>query len=963
MKNFTIVLITFSFICAGYFTCLANTINVPADQPSIQEGINAAVNGDVVLVQPGTYIENINFNGKNITVASLFFTTQDTTYILQTIIDGNQNGSVVIFNHQETQDAVLNGFTITNGSGTNNGSVTLGGGIYLKSYSSPKLENLLIIGNNAYHGGGIWCWDNSHPRLENSTITDNFAESDGGGTVFQFSSPYLENVKIIGNHSLNVGGGLLVMHSNLTVMLKNVEIENNTAGSSGGGIYATDVSLNLENVTIKNNSGSGGGGIRCDDCYLTLEDVNIIDNTGGGIHIINSNEPCNIHLVNVTIKNNTAGSGGGIYCKGNSNMYFDNVTIANNSAIYGGGIYCISEYEEFSSNLKNLAIIGNTAEIHGGGIYLFYSSSPLENITIAGNAAGENGGGIYCRANSEPVLKNCILWNDTPQEIFLENSDLNATYSDIENGWQGEGNINTDPLFSDPENGNYHLQWDSPCIDAGDPSSPYDPDGTIADMGAYYYDQLQVILDADFEAVPTCGFMPLTVQFTDLSWVQNTIISFWQWDFDNDGTIDSEEQNPEWIYTEPGTYSVSLTVSDGEIEDTEVKEDYITVNPIYEQDIVLSEGYSFVSSHIIAENPDMLNILQNNLTNIEFVRNNEGQMLVKIWQTWVNNIGNWITTEAYLFKMNSDNQLTISGAHIDPQTPINLTTGYQMISYLPAQPNNALDMLEGILENLHFVRNTGGFVIQKIGPVWVNSIGDMQPGEGYLVKMNAPDVLIYPQETKSALINNYLNPEHFIIENSNPYDPVWTIYFEQGTLCVGDEIAIYDGEILAGSGVEVSDNILENAIPVFSNLYEAGNKPIIKVWNKSENTEYILSEYTFSNPYRDAWMEDVFPAEDGEYSLLHFSTTGILDENVKNDISIYPNPTTGIITIGNPTGFQNLSGLGLEITDITGKIVFQSKIINYKSSIEIDLSMFEKGIYFISFSGKDFNQVKKIVVQ
>jgi hypothetical protein len=97
-------------------TCLYSTIiNVPADQPTIQTGINVAVDTDTVLVQPGTYIENINYNGKLITVASLFLTTQDTTYISQTIIDGNQNGSVVTFINDEDSTAVLCGFTITNG--------------------------------------------------------------------------------------------------------------------------------------------------------------------------------------------------------------------------------------------------------------------------------------------------------------------------------------------------------------------------------------------------------------------------------------------------------------------------------------------------------------------------------------------------------------------------------------------------------------------------------------------------------------------------------------------------------------------------------------------------------------------------------------------------------------------------------------------------------------------------------
>ncbi len=70
------------FVLSVVSTCLYSTIiNVPADQPTIQEGIDAAVNADTVLVQPGTYVENINYNGKNITVASLFLTTQDTIFI------------------------------------------------------------------------------------------------------------------------------------------------------------------------------------------------------------------------------------------------------------------------------------------------------------------------------------------------------------------------------------------------------------------------------------------------------------------------------------------------------------------------------------------------------------------------------------------------------------------------------------------------------------------------------------------------------------------------------------------------------------------------------------------------------------------------------------------------------------------------------------------------------------------
>jgi len=118
----------------------ARIIQVPTEQPTIQAGINTAVNGDTVLVQPGIYVENLNYNGKNIVVGSLFITTGDTAYIGQTVMDGNQAGSVVTFENGEDTTAVLSGFTITNGM--------------------------------AFNGGGIYCWLSS-PKIENSHITFN----------------------------------------------------------------------------------------------------------------------------------------------------------------------------------------------------------------------------------------------------------------------------------------------------------------------------------------------------------------------------------------------------------------------------------------------------------------------------------------------------------------------------------------------------------------------------------------------------------------------------------------------------------------------------------------------------------------------------------------------------------------------------------------------------------------------
>ena len=122
---------------------------------SIQKAIDSSKDGETVLVLPGTYKENINYNGKNITVASKYLTTEDKSYIESTIIDGDKKGSVVTFNGGETLDARLVGLRIENGFTTNKG-----GGILCIS-SSPTLENLIIQNNEAWSsgiklGGGIY---------------------------------------------------------------------------------------------------------------------------------------------------------------------------------------------------------------------------------------------------------------------------------------------------------------------------------------------------------------------------------------------------------------------------------------------------------------------------------------------------------------------------------------------------------------------------------------------------------------------------------------------------------------------------------------------------------------------------------------------------------------------------------------------------------------------------------------
>ena len=265
-------------------TASATIINIPDDYTTIQTGIDSSSDGDTVLVQPGTYVENINFNGHNIVLGSLFLTSADTSYISQTVIDGDSSGSVVIFENGEDSTTTISGFAIENG------------------YSDK--------------GGGIYIWG-SGPLIDHNIINSNLADSLGGGIYCL--APWHMIPRVIGNKIENnraaYGGGINASFQVTEITGNN--ISNNYALISGGGIYVSRYGGNIINGNFisENRSGNIGGGISFDfDTYDNLFNNNILINNrsvdcGGGIHWNGSN----LEINNCVIYGNLSGLGGGLY--------------------------------------------------------------------------------------------------------------------------------------------------------------------------------------------------------------------------------------------------------------------------------------------------------------------------------------------------------------------------------------------------------------------------------------------------------------------------------------------------------------------------------------------------------------------------------------------------------------------------------------------------------------------------
>jgi hypothetical protein len=521
------------FLCLFSFSLVeesrAAIIIVPDLYPTIQQGINAASNSDIVRVRAGTYIENINFGGKRITVEALYPSVDPS---LATVIDGNQAGSVVTFQQGEQDDSILRGFVIKNGRGPyyNIGSIATGrygsgiicGDPVNQVSVSPLIDGNIIV-SNGYNdptcdtfGGGIACLYESLPTIRNNTIgrenEPNIATQGGGIHSDEYSTPRIENNVIAHNNAygaccgmFGLGGGISIRDSYLpnpemggTVTIIGNTISNNIGGTSpnvfaggGAGIFSVSSLLEIvENVIEDNVSYYGAPSVAAG---------------GGGIHIAEYHDTL-IYKNHINNNDSIEGSGGGIHVENSSrNLIIDTNRISNNIATNdGGGIYYIGT-TGVSSEIRNNLIINNTTRANsiagsgGAGICIVDGDQQVLNNTIGTNTANGNnnrGGGILFKnvwaGTTVNTYNNIAYYNTaaTGAQIHDVNGAVVVDWNCIQGGYPtGPNNFTNPPLFI-PNNPWYKLSGNpatNPCIEGGNRVvySLFDFEGEQRPKGAF----------------------------------------------------------------------------------------------------------------------------------------------------------------------------------------------------------------------------------------------------------------------------------------------------------------------------------------------------------------------------------------------------------------------------------------------------------------------------------------------
>lgn len=389
-------------------------------------------------------------------------------------------------------------------------------------------------------------------------------------------------------------------------------------------------------------------------------------------------------------------------------------------------------------------------------------------------------------------------------------------------------------------------------------------------------------------------------------------------------------------------------------------------------DITLREGYQFVSRNVEPDDIDMDDIvrLEDDITaNLDFIKNTDADLYIQTTPpAWTNGIGDWVKEEGYLFKMDAEDELSISGDQLDPaSTPIDLAVGTQFIAYIPTFSMDIETAFADILDNLDWAKNSDGEKLRKIGGTWIDNIGTIGEGEGIQVKMTGTDQLTYRSTppTPPALSPREFNElQYFIFNGGDASKETYTLYITSPDLDNYDEVAAFDGDKLVGAMIYDPDKEhLQNDLNVFSVTnngpgYEAGNPIILKAWDASENKVYSLTyEMTNADPYQNAYVGEVYPEGDVKFSVLtvYKSSFGI-DEITGSAIKVYPVPAKDIVNIASPVNVERIV-----IYNLVGKVVKDEATDG--TFIRMNTSDYQPGVYIMKMQTEAGIVTKRLSIQ